>query len=383
MRKALSITVAFLLTLSLISATAEGLLPTISDVIGVEMPSLYDTLERYPDAVEDLEDGSASETWLNVTQDEYAAFGNSLGKSGCAMAEYHTEGTLFVAQIEKEGRFFTFEYDAADGKATLIYPVGTVDAATKAAEDRYQIALQAIEAGDYDAAARVFMELRGYRDVDNLLENDDNLIAVAAEAAAWREQSYVGNTVTLGHYEQDGDTSNGTEAIEWIVLANDGEKATLISKYGLDAKPYNEKREGVTWETCTLRKWLNGEFLNAAFSAKEQAKLAAVAVTADKNPEYSTDPGNDTQDTVFLLSIDEVNRYFKYDAARVCMPTKTAVANGANTNDSDACWWWLRSPGVNSNCTVGVDAGGSVRDIGYSVTYDNYTVRPVVVLRLS
>lgn len=253
------------------------------------------------------------------------------------------------------------------------------DAATQAQESQYQKAQALYQSGEYDSAYSVYGNILGYRDVDSLLETDDNLIA-----AAWHAQFEIGNTVTYGQYEQDNDTANGAESIEWIVLANDGETAMLISRYGLDAVPYNAEYMSVTWETCTLRKWLNGEFLNTAFSEEERAKLENVTVTADANPKCSTDPGSDTQDTVFLLSIDEVNRYFDTDDARVCMPTKTAVANGAYTNSSSGtCWWWLRSPGGDGDRAANVYGGGSVHNYGLNVNLDNGAVRPVVVLRLS
>lgn len=111
--------------------------------------------------------------------------------------------------------------------------------------------------------------------------------------------------------------------------------------------------------------------------------METVTVTADQNPNYNTDPGNDTQDKVFLLSIDEVNRYFAADDVRVCMPTQTAVANGAWPDDVGACWWWLRSPGRNSKSAARVLSDGSVYDYGNRVIRVNGTVRPVVVLRLT
>ena len=271
-------------------------------------------------------------------------------------------------------------YDGATEVFTAIS--GYNDAATQALESQYQKAQTLYQKGEYNNAYNLYTSISGYKDTDSLLATDDNLIAAAAAAAAWRAQFEVGNTVAYGRYEQDDNTANGAEAIEWVVLANDGETATLISRYGLDAKPYNTEYTSVTWENCTLRKWLNGDFLNAAFSDEERAKLKTVTVTADANPTWSTDPGNDTQDTVFLLSIDEVNRYFDTDEARVCMPTKTAVANGAYTDSSSGtCWWWLRSPGYHSNFAASVDLGGSVFDFGYPVNRDEAAVRPVVVLR--
>ena len=83
----------------------------------------------------------------------------------------------------------------------------------------------------------------------------------------------VGNVVTFGHYEQDADESNGPEPIEWIVLDVQDGKALLLSKYVLDAKPYYTEGTDITWETCTLRTWLNNYFLNNA-SSQEQIDSA-------------------------------------------------------------------------------------------------------------
>lgn len=115
--------------------------------------------------------------------------------------------------------------------------------------------------------------------------------------------------------------------MEWLVLAKEGNKVLVISKYALDCQPYNTSFTSVTWETCSLRKWLNGTFINNAFSAEEQAMIPTVTVSADKNPDYSTDPGNATQDKVFLLSITEANQYFTSDEARKCGTTEYAAGD--------------------------------------------------------
>ena len=73
----------------------------------------------------------------------------------------------------------------------------------------------------------------------------------------------VGDYVNFGTYEQDNNTSNGKEEVEWLVLEVKDGKALIISKYALDCKPYNTGLTGATWETCTLRKWLNNNFINA------------------------------------------------------------------------------------------------------------------------
>ena len=194
-----------------------------------------------------------------------------------------------------------------------------------------------------------------------------------------------GEYIKFGAYEQDNNTSNGKEDIEWLVLEVKEGKALVISKYALDCKQYNTSYTDVTWETCTLRKWLNNDFLGAAFSADEKAMIPTVTVSADKNPEYSTNPGNATQDQVFLLSITEVNKYFSSDSARQCKPTGYAVANGAYVNSSNGnCWWWLRSPGnYHQDYAAFVNYDGDVYVSGHYVYGGNHAVRPALWIDLN
>ena len=157
----------------------------------------------------------------------------------------------------------------------------------------------------------------------------------------------------------------------------------------LDCKPYNTSYTDVTcytdvtWETCTLRKWLNSDFINAAFSADERTMIPTVTVSADKNPDYITNPGNATQDQVFLLSITEVNKYFSSYSARQCKPTDYAVANGAWENDSGNCWWWLRSPGNTQDRAAYVLLDGDVNENGFKVFHDSNAVRPALWIDLN
>ena len=188
----------------------------------------------------------------------------------------------------------------------------------------------------------------------------------------------------FGAYEQDNNTSNGKEDVEWFVLEIKDGKALVISKYALDCRLYNTSYTDVTWETCTLRKWLNNDFINAAFSADEKAMIPTVTVSADKNTHYSTNPGNATQDQVFLLSITEVNKYFSSDGARRCKPTDYAVANGAYVSSFNGnCWWWLRSPGYDDRYAAAVDYAGGTSRMGRDVDDAHIAVRPALWIDLN
>ena len=245
-------------------------------------------------------------------------------------------------------------------------------------EEQYQKAIELNKSGDYSGAYQIFSIITDYKDVDSIIKTDKNLIT-----AAYQAQFKVGEIVLFGTYEQDNNKSN-VEDIEWIVLERDGNKALLLSKYALDCKPYNSSKEGITWDKCTLRSWLNGTFLNAAFSDGEQKKIITSKVTADSNPDYSTSPGNDTTDKVFLLSIIEANRYFSYDKDRQCTPTAYAKAEGCYANsERNTCWWWLRSPGRFTVCAAYVGPWGAVdRSSGGVVNSDSTAVRPALWINL-
>lgn len=264
------------------------------------------------------------------------------------------------------------------------------DAAQQLSEMKYQQANNLNAAARYDEAYAIYVTLTGYKDVDKLLAEDDNMIAAARDA-----KFAVGNYVSFGTYPQ---TKAGNDAtpIEWLVLARDGNKALLISRYGLDAQPYNKDNTSVTWETCTLRTWLNSTFYNKAFSSAEQAAILTTNVDNSKNQCYSgwnTSGGNNTQDKVFLLSYAEANKYFDVEnwqnngatdnvKSRVA-PTVYAIAQGAGkissykTDDGiDAGWWWLRSPGDFQNYAAIVSNVGSLYD--YNVSSGSGSVRPAL-----
>lgn len=235
-------------------------------------------------------------------------------------------------------------------------------------------ATQLIDSGDYKAA---YMLLDG-------LSYKDSAERLQSAKQALIKNAKVGDIVYFGTYEQDNKTSNGKENIEWLVLTKEKNRVLVISDKALDYQKYNSSKTSVTWETCTLRKWLNNDFINAAFSAEERAKIPTVTVSADKNPEYDTYPGNATKDRVFLLSIVEAEKYFTSDEARKCVPTEYAISNGAYTSDSytkggkATCWWWLRSPGFNLYNAADVEVGGDVFENGGSAYSGADAVRPAM-----
>ena len=194
------------------------------------------------------------------------------------------------------------------------------------------------------------------------------------------KQYKVGDTVSFGRYPQDKD--GGVKPIEWTVMKKEENKVLLLSKYVLDERPYNKKFEEVTWETSDIRRWLNSDFYTTAFNDIEQSKIANTLVRTENNPEYGTAGGNDTEDKVFLLSIEEAESFFINDKERRALSTKYAVKAGVGTSAEGYGFWWLRSPGSYGDDAAVVSIHGWIYRNGGNVDFIYDGVRPALWLNL-
>ena len=161
--------------------------------------------------------------------------------------------------------------------------------------NQYRKADTLLNAGDIDGAYAIFEKLGGFKDAQDrrneidyfradsfltshewqkayLLLNDISGYKDSAEILRQlvSERPYLsilsaakGDTVTLGEYEQDNDTANGPEPIKWIVLYNENGEVYLLSKYVLDAQPFNT----ANLKECSLDDWLKTEFSATAFAS--------------------------------------------------------------------------------------------------------------------
>jgi hypothetical protein len=204
-----------------------------------------------------------------------------------------------------------------------------------------------------------------------------------------------------------GDTIPDFGGYEWQVLAIEGGRALVITKDIIDLRAYNEEYVDTTWETSTLRAWLNADFYKNAFDTGEQAIIADTTVINDDNPDYGTDGGNDTTDKVFLLSIDEAKRYFISDQARIANLnlTQAQMEDAAKRviakpefdgqyaysealdmirkSNGKAYPWWLRSPGVGPSDAAFVAIGGDVFSGGHGFGVDVVAgVRPAMWVKV-
>lgn len=216
-----------------------------------------------------------------------------------------------------------------------------------------------------------------------------SLQAKVEEENTVSKDTEVGDVIIFGEYEQDTDTANGKEPIEWIVLDKQDGKILLISKYCLDEKLYNDEQKEVPWDQCTLRKWLNSTFMDEAFNKEEQNRIVTTTVKAQKNPDYPTlfnNAGKDTEDKIFLLSIQEAKRYFNSDDDRGTYDTEYAIERSVSLYDSDGYdVWWLRSPGENSSRIAIVGICGQI-NTGGTVAFDSWGltngVRPALWIKV-
>ena len=255
-------------------------------------------------------------------------------------------------------------------------------------DNKYSEAVALMSEGKYEEAITAFKSFDedGYKDSVGQILNCKKFIIKNAE---------IGDYVWFGLYEQDNDTANGKEDIEWLVLDKQGSKILLLSRYGLDAQPYNTEYVEITWEECTLRTWQNETFINNAFSSAEQQNILLTDVDNSQSQccsEWDTTGGNNTQDKIFLLSYAEANKYLDVTdnsnnkKSRVA-PTDYAIAQGAWQDDDYktedglyACQWWLRSPGFYQKFAAIVYSVGSLDY--YYVDYGYLCVRPALWINL-
>ena len=228
------------------------------------------------------------------------------------------------------------------------------------------------------------------------------MVCIASRAEAGVS---AGNTVIFGKYWQHMKTTTepaDPEPVSWKVLAVEGDKALLLAEQPLVGMAYNSDEHflyEVTWEIFRLRAWLNGVFLDDAFSAEEKR---AILPTLVSTPDFvgnglTVSGGNDTTDLVFLLSVGELEKYLRTDESRKCCPTDYALNTGAvsrwGTYSDDSrkvdtfvdgvSIWWLRSPGKIGHYAAYCNYTGDIRQDGSYVAESKFCVRPALWVRTS
>ena len=199
-------------------------------------------------------------------------------------------------------------------------------------------------------------------------------------------QPIVGGTMQFGDYD-------------WRVLDVQDEKVLLISEEIVEQRAYHPCYAGVTLEHSKLRQYLNGEFLNN-FDPADRDRIVETKISNPENTWYGIDGGNDTIDKIFILSLEEVDRYFgnsgdymnkrrkKFDNGKWVMDDDGWILSNENDNsrvakhNGLASLWWLRTPGY-SDCTVAyVSTPGNIPPNGDRVCIGRGGVRPALWIKV-
>ena len=209
-----------------------------------------------------------------------------------------------------------------------------------------------------------------------------------------------GDYLVFGRYDQDGNQHNGLEPLDWQVLDVKDGKAMIISRHGLTVRMYDDSVPFPTWAKSEVRAWLNSTFLDATFTAEEQACIDVTRVVTPDNSlwvEYRkatnrkyevVSDGSEVYDKLFLLSTEEVLQLCglstiqeQKDSTEAknmmkATPTKHAEYEGAfvyrgglaeyKLNGEGCCWWMLRSPGHLSNHLAYIGTGGNLNSFHYT-----------------
>ncbi len=207
---------------------------------------------------------------------------------------------------------------------------------------------------DYKIAAKMFENLSDYRNSIELAKQcyekaEESFLPQLLSAQNKAVMGQIGDVVSFGGYE-------------WYIIDKTNENCTLLCKGIVECKRYHEENRDITWHSCTLRRWLNNEFFNE-FAAEEKKLIADTTIVNSDNAKYETRGGIKTVDKIFLLSLDEAEKYM--------MNKKIFAINQV---------WWLRSPGYQQFGAALVNSNGSLNDRGYYVS-DYYGVRPALNLK--
>lgn len=234
--------------------------------------------------------------------------------------------------------------------------------------NNYNSAIQMLESGQYQEAYDLFCELGDYKDSEKQMDN-----AKIETQISNLKNINVGDVIK---FEISGD-----EDIEWQVLDKKDNEIFVITKYIYSCDKY----DGCDWESSFIRKKLNTDVgysddgFYYYFYFNEDAKTMIQTTNVIYKDENGTE--KNTADKLFLLSVDEYNKYFKNPSEAKCTPSKNNPSKNGIFDHWDC--WMLRSP--TSGLSREVECvSGSGEVLNSSDIYDeNYVgVRPAMWINL-
>ena len=211
------------------------------------------------------------------------------------------------------------------------------------------------------------------------------------------ENLSVGSEIEFGGFELNKNFDDGYEDIPWIVVAVDGNKVCLLSKYLLISMPFAPVEDGdyASWAQSDIRAYLNGKFYMCAFSSDERSLIVPTTLTPTEE-EFNMGAVV-TMDKVYIPSCKEMELWFSSKFDMQCY-SKGNIYSGytddgigstsyADYNNYDDYWlreayiddyWWYEQPTICYYDTAYNDIYGT----GFT-TYDSKGIRPVIWIDLS
>lgn len=317
----------------------------------------------------------------------FMSFGQSLGFN--YLARFSADGTFLARSAG--GLYKDGTYTYSDGKLVIVFDVdgfgypSTIE--YRGDKDGF-ISLEAYQmqvGEDYylvtpvsnadGSTARDFNEgLNSYNSIIFGNQEEENTppdsIPAPTVSADPLSSLHVGDVFSFGSYEQN--STPGADDIQWIILEKASDRMLVISKYLLDSRPYHPRNEHVNWNSCSIRTWLNDSFYHTAFTTTEKERILV-----------TTNTDTASSDHIFLLSIDETERYFPTNADRICQATHYAIERDAYVNSSTGgSWWLLRTPGKDGEHVMSVNSDGTIDYEGGKVASKRGTIRPAMWIQL-
>ncbi|MDR0883264.1 MAG: DUF6273 domain-containing protein [Oscillospiraceae bacterium] len=226
----------------------------------------------------------------------------------------------------------------------------------------------------------------------------------ASEQASEKQDALLDVLATLralkGQNLRDKEELVHLAGTQYRVLAVEKDKALLLQNQVTEHREYNAKYTSVTWETCSLRTYLNGAYLDHLPPILRDRIIPTTLENPNntygiwRNKPVNTPGGNQTEDKIFLLSLDELFKYLGVN--QTILAQKETDEDGdfwwfsdeydqnrtEKGNSGKSVWWWLRSPGFGPHYAARVDDDGYVDLYGYNVSRSSGGVRPALWLNL-
>lgn len=181
-----------------------------------------------------------------------------------------------------------------------------------------------------------------------------------------------GDILTFGRYTGTADA--GEQLMEWQVIDRDGERLFLLALHAVECLPFDVPRKYSQWNDSALRNWLNGIFLEQAFSEEEKERILKTKLSHPGNRELGIKGSIPTEDALFLMSYEEIKQYEEWIS---CQGTDYVVAQKRKNGIKESAYW-LRTPGGNHRRAAVVTESGEYRRYGEAIYNSDCLVRPAM-----